>query len=144
MEGPDAAKRRPDFGLAEMRVGADLYYAQHDNRSTGEVVYRLRIREVAPDRLVVATENVSPVRYLFVPLAGAGDLEAGYFLERLTPGTWGYYGLVRVGAGASSLLGGHRSRTSTGPWRSFATWPGWRRTRSRRRPCRSCLPCPRA
>jgi hypothetical protein len=107
LKGPDAAKRRPDFGLTEMRVGADLYYAQRDNRSTGEVVYRLRVREAAPDRLVVATENVSPVRYLFVPLAGAGDLEAVHFLERLAPGTWGYYGLARVGAGASSFLGGH-------------------------------------
>ena len=109
LEGPDAAKRRPDFGAAEMRVGAELYFAQRDNRSTGEVVYRLRLREVAPDRFVAETENVSPVRYLFVPLAGPGDLQALYFLERLTPGEWGYYGLARTGAGASSLLEGHEA-----------------------------------
>jgi hypothetical protein len=109
LEGPDASRRRPDFGAAEMRVGADLYFAQHDNRATGEVVYRLRFREIAPDRLVAETENVGAVRYLFVPLAGPGDLQAVYFLDRLAPDVWGYYGLARTGAGASPLLEGHEA-----------------------------------
>src|SRR3954453_3743244 len=52
LAGPDAASRRSDFSVAEMRSGTDLYFAQHDNRSTGDVVYRLRVREVTPDRLV--------------------------------------------------------------------------------------------
>jgi hypothetical protein len=109
LDGPDAATRRPDFGVAEMRGGADLYLAQDDNRSTGEVVYRMRVREVGPDRLVVETGNVGAVRYLVVPLAGPGDLQALYFLERLAPGEWGYYGLARTGAGASPLTGGREA-----------------------------------
>ena len=106
LEGPDAAKRRPDFRAAEMKVGTDLYFAQDDNRSTGDVVYRLRVREIAPDRLVAETENVSPVRYLLLPLAGPGDLQSVHFLQRLAPEEWGYYGLARTDAEASRLLEG--------------------------------------
>ena len=67
--GPDPRRRRPGFAPAELAGGADRYFAQDDNRSTGEVVYRLRVRELAPCRLVVATENTSPVRYLLFPLS---------------------------------------------------------------------------
>jgi hypothetical protein len=109
LSGPAAASRRPDFGVAEMRGGTDLYLAQDDNRSTGDVVYRMRVREITPDRLVVETENVGAVRYLLLPLAGPGDLQVLHFLERLGPGEWGYYGLARTGAGASPLLGGHEA-----------------------------------
>jgi hypothetical protein len=109
LEGSDPAKRRPDFSAPEMSTGTELYFAQHDNRSTGDVVYRLRIREIAPDRLVVETENVSTVRYLLVPLAGPGDLQALYFLEYLASGEWGYYSLARTGTGASALLTGHEA-----------------------------------
>jgi hypothetical protein len=73
------------------------------------VVYRLRVRETAPDRLVVETENVSSVRYLLLPLAGPGDLQALYFLERRSANEWGYYSLARTGAGTSSLTEGHEA-----------------------------------
>ncbi|MGE3293781.1 MAG: DUF6675 family protein [Geminicoccaceae bacterium] len=109
LDGHDAAKRRPDFRVAEMKAGADLYFAQDDNRSSGEVVYRLQVREIAPDRLVVATENVGPVRYLLVPLAGPGDLQAIYFLDRSAPDLWDYYSLARTGMGASPFLAGHEA-----------------------------------
>ncbi|HEX6141543.1 MAG TPA: hypothetical protein VFZ01_02400, partial [Geminicoccaceae bacterium] len=75
-------------------TGGLLYFVQGDNRSTGEVVYHLRVREIAPDRLVVEAENVSAVRYLLLPLAGPGDLQSLYFFERQSPGEWGYYGLA--------------------------------------------------
>src|SRR3954467_12544294 len=90
-----------------MKSWPGLYFAQHDNRSTGDVVYRLRVREVTPDRLVVRVENVSAVCYLLIPLAGPGDLQSLYFLERRSPDEWGYYSLARTGAGASSLTEGH-------------------------------------
>jgi|tagenome__1003787_1003787.scaffolds.fasta_scaffold20791501_1 hypothetical protein len=109
LAGPDAASRRSDFSVAEMRSGTDLYFAQHDNRSTGDVVYRLRVREVTPDRLVAETENASTVRYLLLPLAGPGDLQSLYFFERRSPDEWGYYSLARTGAGASSLTTGHEA-----------------------------------
>ncbi|HEX6013959.1 MAG TPA: DUF6675 family protein [Geminicoccaceae bacterium] len=109
LAGPDVDQRRPDFRPAEMAGGADLFFAQDDNRSTGEVVHRMRVREIGPARLVVEAENVGAVRYLLVPLAGPGDLQWVHFFERRSAAEWGYYGLARVGAGASSLLEGHRA-----------------------------------
>lgn len=107
LDGRDGARRRPDFRLAEMTVGADLYLAQRDNRSTSEVVYRMRVREAAADRLVVETENVGTMRYLVVPLAGPGDLQALHVFRRQGSVEWAYDGLTRIGPGASPLLGGH-------------------------------------
>ena len=109
LRGPDATLRRPDFRIDEMVGGADLYFAQDDNRSTGDVVYRMRVREIDPDRLALEMENVSTVRYLLIPLAGPGDLQSAYFLERRSPDEWAYYNLARTGAGASSLTQGHEA-----------------------------------
>ena len=55
LTGPDLDHRRPDFTLAEMRSGKKLYFAQSDNRGGGEVVYRMRVREISATRLVVAS-----------------------------------------------------------------------------------------
>ncbi|MGB6700947.1 hypothetical protein, partial [Methyloceanibacter sp.] len=40
LEGPKVDRPRSDFTLAEMRSGADLYFAQSENRAGGDVVYR--------------------------------------------------------------------------------------------------------
>ena len=106
LSGPDPAAKRPDFRLAELAKGTDLYLAQADNRSSGEVVYRLEVRDLGPTRLVVAMENVSTMRYMLLPLAGPGDLQSLYFFDRLPSGAWGYYGLMRITADASFLLAG--------------------------------------
>ena len=107
LSGPNPEAVRPDFRPADLASGTDLYLAQADNRSSGEVVYRLSVREQGPTRLVVALENVSTMRYLFLPLAGPGDLQSLYFLDREPSGAWDYYGLMRITADASSLLAGH-------------------------------------
>ena len=109
LSGPDASMQRPDFQVDEMIGGADLYFAQNDNRSTGDVIYRLHVREIGPDWLVVETENVSAVRYLLLHLASPGELQALYFLERQTFNEWGYYSLARTAANTSSLIGGHEA-----------------------------------
>ncbi len=109
LNGPGASMHRSDFRIDEMTAGADLYIVQNDNRSTSEVIYRLRVQAFDSDRLVVETENVSAVRYLLLPLASPGDLQALYFLERLTSNEWGYYSLARTSANTSSLIGGHEA-----------------------------------
>jgi hypothetical protein len=109
LSGSDASTHRPDFRVNEMTAGAALYFVQNDNRSTNDVVYRLRVQEFGPDRLMIETENVSSVRYLLLPLAGPGDLQALYFLERQTSNKWGYYSLARTSASTSLLIGGHEA-----------------------------------
>jgi hypothetical protein len=107
--GPDDRRRRTDFTAAEMAPGKDLYFVEHDSRSTGEVLYRMRVLERSADRLVVNVENASPIRFLAFTLFGPEDLQAVYVVERRGPGLWGYYSLSRTGRTASRLAGGHES-----------------------------------
>lgn len=107
LEGPEADRRRPDFTTAELQPGRDLYFYQDDNGPAGGAVYRLRVRERSPDRLVLETKNVAPVRLLLLPLFEAGVLRALYFLRQEAIDVWSYYGLTATAAGASRLLEGH-------------------------------------
>lgn len=104
LEGPDLDRPRSDFSLAEMRSGADLYFAQNENRAGGDVVYRMRVRDFGPNRFVVAIENASPVSRYLVTLFNPGDLASVHFLERRGPGVWGYYGLAWAGDSLVSRL----------------------------------------
>jgi hypothetical protein len=110
LDAPDLGRRRADFTAAELRSGRDAYFVQHDSRSSGDVVYRMRVLEGGADRIVVATENVSPVRLMVVTLFQPGALQAVHILQRLSPTSWGYYGLSRTTEdGSSSLAGGHEA-----------------------------------
>ncbi len=104
LEGPEANRPRLDFTLAEMRSGADLYFAQAENRAGGDVVYRMRVRDFGPSRFVVAIDNVSPVSRYLVTLFNPGDLYSIHFIERREPGVWGYYGLAWAGDSLVSRL----------------------------------------
>lgn len=68
LAGPDPARRRADFGASELLGGHAAYFVQHDSRSSGDVVCRMRVLDSGPDRLVVQTENVTPIRLLLVTL----------------------------------------------------------------------------
>ena len=104
LSGPDLDHPRPDFTLAEMRSGKELYFAQGDNRAAGDVVYRMSVGEVSPTRFIVAIENVTPVRRFMLTLFNPGDLQSLHFLERQGPNVWSYYGLAWAGETRASLL----------------------------------------
>jgi hypothetical protein len=104
LEGADLDRPRSDFTLAEMRSGADLYFAQTENRAGGDVVYRMRVRDFGPNRFVVGIDNASPVSRYLVTLFNSGDLISVHFLERRGAGVWGYYGLAWAGDSLVSRL----------------------------------------
>jgi hypothetical protein len=104
LEGPDATRPRPDFTIAEMRSGADLYLAEADNRASGEIVYRMRLRSFGPNGFVVAIKNASPVSRFYLTLFEPGDLQSVHFLERIGPQAWAYYGLAWAGERLPSRL----------------------------------------
>ncbi len=105
--GPDGATPRPNFAADELRDGREAFFAEEDTGSSNRVVYRLRVTRWRPDQVVVEVENVTPVRFLLVELFAPGELRFGYVLLRLAPDSWGFYGLVRTGAGANWLASGH-------------------------------------
>jgi Family of unknown function (DUF6675) len=104
LEGPDLSVPRSDFTLAEMRSGADLYFAQSENRAGGDVVYRMRVQDFGPNRFVVRIDNVSPVSRYLVTLFNPGDLASVHFLERRGPEVWSCYGLAWAGDSLVSRL----------------------------------------
>ena len=109
LHAPDAEQRRADFGIADLVSGRDLFVAQNDNRSSGTVVYLMRLLEVRPERLVIQTENITSVRFWLLPLFEPGAVQAAYFLERRSPDVWGYYSLTRTDGGPKLLRRGQES-----------------------------------
>jgi hypothetical protein len=103
LSGPDATQKRGDFGAAQFTKGQNLHFAQSDNRSSGKTVYRDRVLASDRDRLVIVSENLTPMKKMILTLFEAGDMQAVYFLERRAPGVWGLYSLGRTRM-ASSLL----------------------------------------
>jgi hypothetical protein len=103
LAAPKAGERRADFTTAEMKPGAELFYEESDNRSSAPVVYRMRVLERDGKRIVVETENLSPIRAFMVTLFPPGSLRTAYFLEQRDAGTWVVYGLSSTGEDASSL-----------------------------------------
>lgn len=94
VDGSDSKIRLPDFTVLEMKAGRDLFFAQRDTRSSGEVVYRMRVREAGADRLVLELENVTRVRaFIVMTVFKPGGMKMLYFLERRASGSWGYYAL---------------------------------------------------
>jgi hypothetical protein len=87
LDGPDLARPRADFIVAEMRAGADLYYTE------------------TSANIVVAVENVTPVQIFMLTVFGLGDLQSVNFLTRKATGLWSYYGLARSGVVIRSLIG---------------------------------------
>ena len=107
LAGP-AGQLRADFSVNEMKQGRDLYFRLR-NGDSGVTNYRMRVRDLAPHRVLVETENLTAVRLLMLPLFNPGDLQSVYFFERSSPGIWGYYSLTRVGHGAKAFVQGHEA-----------------------------------
>jgi hypothetical protein len=108
LTGRQASQRREDFTPDEIEEGKVLYFEQVDNLS-GKAIYRMHIAEASPDRLVIDIENVSTMRYFFVPVVHAGEMQSIYFLDREADNVWRYYGIVRTGKNANGLIGGNGS-----------------------------------
>jgi hypothetical protein len=108
LTGLEPGKRREDFTPDEMQEGKVLYFEQADNLS-GKAIYRMHIAEASADRLVVDVENVSTMRYLFIPFLRPGEMQSIYFLDRDPENVWRYYSIVRTGKNANRLIAGKDS-----------------------------------
>ena len=103
-----AGQRREDFTPNEMREGDVLYFEQADNLS-GKAIYRMHVAKASADRLVIDVENVSTMRYLFIPIIHPGETQSICFLDRESDDTWRYYSIVRTGKGVNRLIAGNES-----------------------------------
>jgi hypothetical protein len=108
LNGLQPAQRREDFTPDELKQGTVLYFQQVDNLS-GKAAYRMHIAEASADRLVFDIENVSTMRYLFIPILHPGEMQSIYFLNRESDNVWRYYSIVRIGKHANRMIAGNES-----------------------------------
>ena len=108
LTGSQSGQRREDFSSDEMKEGKVLYFEQVDNLS-GKAIYRMHIVEASASRLVFDVENVSTMRYFFIPILHPGELQSMYFLDRESDNVWRYYSIVRTGKNANGLIAGNES-----------------------------------
>ena len=101
-------RRREDFSPGEMAEGRSLYFQQEDNLS-GKAIYRMRIREASPERLVFETENLDVMRYLRMPIFPPGGMQTITFLDRESQDVWRYYSIMRTSRNASLLTLGNEA-----------------------------------
>jgi hypothetical protein len=108
LTGSQSGQRREDFTSDEMKEGKVLYFEQVDNLA-GKAIYRMHIIEASASRLVFDVENVSTMRYYFIPVLHPGELQSIYFLDRESDNVWRYYSIVRTGKNANGLIAGNES-----------------------------------
>jgi hypothetical protein len=87
-------RRRDDFLADELVPTSTLYTSERDSRSSGAVIYRMRVLSRTSERVVVSMSNASPVRTSLITIFAPGELQATYFPDRLGPDEWGCYGIT--------------------------------------------------
>jgi hypothetical protein len=103
-----SGQRRDDFTPDELKEGKVFYFQQVDNLS-GKGVYRIHIAQASADRVVFDVENISTMRYFFIPIFPPGEVQSIYFLDRESDNVWRYYNIVRTGKNANRLVAGNES-----------------------------------
>jgi hypothetical protein len=106
LDGPEG-KARPDPVASELTAGSSFAYFEV---SHGRTVYRMTVLERTAERLVVSTENLTPIRIGILSAFDPGAMQSVIFLDKRGPGTWGYYQTIRATEGASAIaLGSNAS-----------------------------------
>jgi hypothetical protein len=101
-----SGQRREDFTSDEMKEGSVLYFEQVDSLS-GKAIYGMHIAKASANGLVIDVENISTMRYLFIPILHPGEMQSICFLDRESDNVWRYYSIVRTGKSASRLIAGN-------------------------------------
>lgn len=92
----------------DLTPGHDNVYFER-NGNTGRTSYRLRVLERTENRLVIATENTTPIGVAILTAFEPGALQAVSFLDRRGPAAWSFYQIARAGENSSALVAGRES-----------------------------------
>jgi hypothetical protein len=103
LSGPQG-ERRGDFAPAELTEGATLYFVEEDNRSQEPVTYAMHVLESKPDRILVETENITPIKAMLATLFAPATQRTAYIATRIDPHTWGLYVISAATEHASGLV----------------------------------------
>ena len=108
VSGPDAAAQRPDPSAAELTKGRDFYYAE-DAEIGGRAVWRLHVVERSDSRIVLTSENLTPIRIAVMTIFEPGSLQVATVLQRSSADVSDLYEITRASADSSSFVSGYGS-----------------------------------
>jgi hypothetical protein len=108
VDGPNGGMRLSDPSRQALMPGHEFYYTEV-MEVIGQVVFRVRVLEHTRDRLVLATENVTPIRAAVVTLFEPGALQIGSFLDHEEPDDWKLYEITRAAAASNFMVAGYPS-----------------------------------
>lgn len=87
IDGPQSQQTLPDLKPEDYVAGRQFYY--FESSRVGRTVHRMTVRQRTADRVEIATENVSPIRFAMTTLFEPGALQTVTFLDRRGPDQWG-------------------------------------------------------
>jgi hypothetical protein len=91
---------------AGLRQGEERRFVER-NENSGETTYVMRVLERSERRMVIAVDNVTPIKVAILTLFETGALQTVTFVERDGSAggaaTWHSYQITRIGAGGSAM-----------------------------------------
>lgn len=114
LAAPEPEERRDDFSADDVVSGNVIHFWQLEANPTRGVVFELRVRDSAPDRLEFEIINITPLKFLIPSflIAEPGMLRQLFYLEREDNDTWQYYTLVQMGRDGEITEKNYRNRTT--------------------------------
>ncbi|MBP6902011.1 MAG: hypothetical protein KBC73_18080 [Burkholderiaceae bacterium] len=94
VETPGSTTPRPDYTLADLQRGRDLFFVHSDNRSSALVPYAIRLVHQDADRVHLRIENHGDIRFMGLSVVAPGEMQWGVMLERLGGTRYGYRSLL--------------------------------------------------
>lgn len=101
VDGPEGQQVLPDYAPADYVTGRDFYYFEASR--AGRTIHRMTVRKRSPDRIEIATENITPIRFAMATLFEPGALQSVTFFDRRSSSEWGYFQTIGVGLGSSFI-----------------------------------------
>ncbi len=92
--------------IVDWPQGTSVLFTERDE-NTGDATYRVTVLERRPERLVLATENVTPIKLLLLTAFEPGALQTVTFVQREASEAWVTYQITRVGPASSQLALSH-------------------------------------
>ena len=101
VDGPEGQQVLPDYAPADYVTGRDFYYFEASR--AGRTIHRMTVRKRSADRIEIATENITPIRFAMATLFEPGALQSVTFFDRRSSSEWGYFQTIGVGLGSSFI-----------------------------------------
>lgn len=101
VDGPQGQQVVPDHPPADYVAGRDFYY--FESSRAGRTIHRMTVRKRSADRIEIATENITPIRFAMATLFEPGSLQSVTFFDRRGSSEWGYFQTIGVGLESSFI-----------------------------------------